>query len=124
MYPMTATFTERVAKQLEQTKPDIKLIQKLIQEHDTSKMREGVRYYENGNDIMKRQQFAVIDGVKVVDHEKPNNKIPHGWHKLLVDQKTAYLVGNPINFSTDDKELLEHIHEIGRASCRERQKYS
>src|SRR5690625_476851 len=111
MYPMTATFTERVAKQLEQTKPDIKLIQKLIQEHDTSKMREGVRYYENENDIMKRQQYAVIDGKKVVDHEKPNNKIPHGWHKLLVDQKTAYLVGNPINFSTDDEDLLHHINE-------------
>lgn len=111
MYPMTATFTEQIAKQLEQTKPDIKLIQKLIQEHDTSKMREGVRYYENENDIKNRVQYAVIDGVRMVDEEKPNNRIPHGWHKLLVDQKTAYLVGNPINFDTDDVELLEHIND-------------
>lgn len=111
MYPMTPTFTERIGKQLEQQAPDVKLIKKLIDEHDTSKMREGVRYYENENDIMQRKQYAVIDGVKVVDHEKPNNKIPHGWHKLLVDQKAAYLVGNPINFSTDDEELLKHINE-------------
>src|SRR5690625_1916804 len=74
-------------------------------------MREGVRYYENENDIMTRQQYAVIDGVKMIDEDKPNNKIPHGWHKLLVDQKVAYLVGNPINFDTKDEELLEHINE-------------
>lgn len=111
MYPMTATFTEEFAKQLEAQTPDIDLIKKLIQEHDTTKMREGVRYYENENNIMQRVQYAVIDGIKTIDDEKPNNKIPHGWHKLLVDQKVAYLVGNPINFSTEDKELLEHINE-------------
>lgn len=108
---MTETFTEKFSKQLEKDKPDIKTIKKIISEHDTTKMREGVRYYENENDILQRQQYAVIDGVKQVDKDKPNNKIPHGWHKLLVDQKVAYLVGNPINFSTDDKELLEHINE-------------
>lgn len=108
---MTPTFTEKIGKMLEQQKPGIKLIQKLIEEHDTTKMREGVRYYENENDILQRQQYAVIDDVKVVDPDKPNNRIPHGWHKLLVDQKTAYLVGNPINFSTDDEELLKHIND-------------
>jgi len=110
MYPMTPTFTEQIGKQLEQQTPDIKLIKKLIDENNTTKMREGVRYYENENDILQRQQYAVIDGEKVIDHEKPNNKIPHGWHKLLVDQKVAYLVGNPINFNTDDEELLKHIN--------------
>lgn len=108
---MTATFTEEFAKQLEKSKPDLQTIKKIISEHDTTKMREGVHYYENENDIMHRVQYAVIDGVKTIDEEKPNNKIPHGWHKLLVDQKTAYLVGNPINFSTDDEELLDHIND-------------
>ena len=111
MYPMTPTFTEEIAKRLEQQRPDIKTIQKLIKEHDTQEMREGVRYYNNQNKIKQRKRYAVIDGVKVVDNEKPNNRIAHGWHKLLVDQKTAYLVGNPINFDTDDEELLEHINE-------------
>lgn len=74
-------------------------------------MTEGVRYYENENDITKRKQYAVIDGVKVEDPEKANNRIPHGWHKLLVDQKAAYLVGQPINFSADDETLTEFINE-------------
>lgn len=88
-----------------------RMIKALIDEHDTSKMTEGVRYYENENDITKRKQYAVIDGVKVEDPEKANNRIPHGWHKLLVDQKAAYLVGQPINFSADDKKLTEFINE-------------
>ena len=111
MYPMAPTYTEKVGELLEPNKPDIKLIQELIEKHDTTKMREGVRYYENENDILQRKRYAVIDGVKQVDENKPNNRIPHGWHKLLVDQKTAYLVGQPINFSTQDDELLHYINE-------------
>lgn len=76
-----------------------------------SKMLEGVRYYENENDILNRKQYAVVDGVKIIDEEKPNNKIPHGWHKLLVDQKVSYLVGQPINFAADDDKLTEYINE-------------
>src|SRR5690606_16793378 len=114
MYSMTETETEKIGKQLEVKKPDIKLIKKLIAEHDTTKMREGIRYYENENDILKRKRYAVIEGVKQIDEDKPNNRIPHGWHKLLVDQKTAYLVGNHINFSTQDEKLLHHInHYLG-----------
>ncbi|MCM3739225.1 phage portal protein [Oceanobacillus luteolus] len=111
MYPMTETETERIGKQLQAQKPDIKMIEKLIERHDTTKMREGIRYYENENDVLQRNQYAVIDGVKMIDHEKPNNRIPHGWHKLLVDQKVAYLVGQPINFSTDDEDLLKYINQ-------------
>lgn len=93
------------------TNTNEKIIKWYIDNNDTSKMSEGVRYYENENDIINRQQYAVIDGTKVVDNEKPNNKIPHGWHKLLVDQKTAYLVGEPINFAANDKNLTEYINE-------------
>lgn len=88
-----------------------RMIKVFIDAHDTSKMKEGVRYYENENDITRRVQYAVIDGVKVEDPEKANNKIPHGWHKLLVDQKAAYLVGQPINFSADDETLTEFIND-------------
>ena len=91
-----------------------KIIRSYIEAHDTSKMREGVRYYENEPDISLRKQYAVIDGVKVEDLEKPNNKIAHGFHKILVDQKASYLVGNPINFATEDETFLEHInHYLG-----------
>ncbi|HSH25846.1 MAG TPA: phage portal protein, partial [Massilibacterium sp.] len=113
MYPMTPTETENLNKLLEEKAPNAKMIKKIIDENSSKilAMQEGVRYYENENDILRRKQYAVVDGVKQIDEEKPNNRIPHGWHKLLVDQKTAYLVGNPINFATEDKELLEHINE-------------
>lgn len=107
---MTKTFTQKFIERLQDNAPNIETIHKLISEHDTSKMLEGVRYYNKENDIFKRKQYKIENGFKVEDHEKPNNKIPSGWHKTLVDQKVAYLVGNPINFSTDDEVLLENIN--------------
>lgn len=115
MYPSTPTETELLNKQfIEQGKTaDTRMIKAYIEADapKVSKMLEGVRYYENENDILSRQQYAVIDGQKRVDEDKVNNRIPHGWHKLLVDQKTAYLVGQPINFSADDDKLTEFINE-------------
>lgn len=113
MYPSTPTETEILAAQMKQdsSTQHERLIKAFIDSHDTSKITEGVRYYENENDITKRVQYAVIDGVKVEDPEKANNKIPHGWHKLLVDQKAAYLVGQPINFSADDPKLTQFIND-------------
>jgi SPP1 family phage portal protein len=113
MYPMEPTFIEQWLAEFKAnaTNSNEKIVQWYVDNNDTSKMGEGVRYYENENDILNRQQYAVIDGVKVVDAEKPNNRIPHGWHKLLVDQKTAYLVGEPINFAADDKKLTEYIND-------------
>jgi SPP1 family phage portal protein len=113
MFPMTQRWVDKMTKQFteESATAPIRMIKEYIEHHDTSKMREGVRYYENENDILSRKQYTVIDGVKKIDEEKTNNKIPHGWHKLLVDQKTAYLVGEPINFSADDKKLTQFINE-------------
>lgn len=110
---MTMTQTEKINQFITDQKPGTAdWIKFHIENHDTTKMREGVRYYENENDILDREQYAVINGQKVIDEEKPNNKIPHGYHKLLVDQKVSYLVGRPINFSTEDETLLEHINEM------------
>ena len=112
MHLKTPTENDIITGGLTIQPPDIKLIKKLIDEHDTISMRTGVRYYENENDIIKREQHTVQNGVKVKDDDKPNNRIPHGWHKLLVDQKASYMVGNPINFSVeDDDELLKHIND-------------
>lgn len=114
MYPMTPTFAEKFAEKLSPERPGIELIKKVIREHDTRRMNEGTRYYNSENDILFKERYAVIDGMKVVDEDKPNNTIPHGWHKLLVDQKTAYLVGNPISFDSDDRRLMDWVeHYLG-----------
>jgi SPP1 family phage portal protein len=113
MYPNSPTHTEELLKHISETKSHDRLLKSFIEDDAprVARMTEGVRYYENESDITKRKQYAVIDGQKVEDHDKPNNRIPHGWHKLLVDQKTAYLVGQPINFAADDTKLTEHINE-------------
>lgn len=113
MFPMTPRWVDDMSKQFETESLTAheRMIKEFIEAHNTDNMREGVRYYENENDILARKQYAVINEQKVIDNEKTNNTISHGWHKLLVDQKTAYLVGEPINFAADDKKLTEWINE-------------
>lgn len=93
---------------------DSSIIKDLISEHDTSQMIEGERYYYNDNDIKDRKQYYYKDGMKVEDDTKPNNKISHNWHKLLVDQKVAYLVGKPVVLQAGEnqKEYTDKLNLI------------
>ncbi len=93
---------------------DSAIIADLIKKHDISAMAEGVRYYENEADILDRKRYYYKDGVKTLDPTKANHRLPHNWQKLLVDQKTAYLVGKPIVFKAEEgqekyEELLNLI---------------
>jgi len=99
------------------------IVQELIQEHDTRDMEIGVKYYHNQNDIKNRQIYYWKDGERVVDKTATNNRLPHNWHKLLVDQKANYLVGKPVTFiarnlteeekeSSDDEEFAEKVNEL------------
>ncbi|MTI61859.1 MAG: phage portal protein [Firmicutes bacterium] len=78
------------------------VIDDLIKSHDTNLMRAGVDYYNNHNDIKDRQIKHWEDGEEVIDETATNNKLPHNWQKLLVDQKANYLVGKPITFSATE----------------------
>ncbi len=91
---------------------DSSIIKDLIENHDTSKMIEGQRYYYNENNILNRQMYFYRDGVKIIDETKANNKLPHNWHKLLVDQKVAYLVGKPVVFQVEPKEYEDRLNLI------------
>ncbi|NLY44637.1 MAG: phage portal protein [Tissierella sp.] len=83
---------------------DSNIIKDLINDHDTRHMIEGEKYYYNESDILDRKQYYYKDGVKLEDETKANNKIPHNWHKLLVDQKVAYLVGKPPVLQAEEGE--------------------
>ena len=100
------TYNELLKQKLisESNITDSSIIKDLIDEHDTTKMLEGQRYYYNENDILDRKQYYYKDGVKTIDDTKANNRIPHNWHKLLVDQKVAYLVGQPPVLQTEEGE--------------------
>jgi len=101
----------------------VDIIEDLIESHDTSFMQQGVNYYFNRNDIKDRQIYYWKNGEKIVDETATNNRIPHGWHKLLVDQKANYLVGKPVTFNaketsgkdeeqTDTERFVDFINDI------------
>ena len=93
---------------------DSDIIRDLIEEHDTEHMIEGEKYYYNENDILNKKQYYYRDEVKMEDDTKTNNKIPHNWHKLLVDQKVAYLVGKPpvMQAEKKDKKFEDRLNLI------------
>jgi SPP1 family phage portal protein len=115
MYPSTPTISEEIIQLIQENSPKtIDIIKEYINNHDTSKMREGVRYYLGESKILNRQIFTYVDGVKTIDLEATNEKITSGFHKILVDQKTAYLVGEPMVFGSrsDNDKQLELLQEI------------
>ncbi|MFD2704227.1 phage portal protein [Salibacterium lacus] len=114
MYPHTPTETERHIAEMEaQGWSQAAIIQELIDDHNTEHMEEGVRYYFLQNDILKREMYKYDDnGNPSVDKEATNNTLPSGWHKLLVDQKTAYLVGDEITIGGDDETAIEVTQEM------------
>lgn len=75
-------------------------------------------YYRNENDILRDQ----VDNSRV-DHDlskqKKNNplkladnRVSHPWHRLLVDQKAAYVMTSPPTFDVDDTELNTEITKL------------
>lgn len=115
MYPETPTHTEELIQIIKNNSPKVtEIIKDYIENHDTSKMNEGVRYYFNESDIVNRQIFTYENDTKVEDKDATNNKLPTGWHKTLVDQKVSYLAGKPatINSKKDEDPALEQINDI------------
>lgn len=118
IYPHGATHGEELNRMIiesakEIAEPDTDVIMRLINEHNPEPILRGVRYYMNEGDIMhKERYFYNKKGDRQIDETKPNNRINHNWHKLLVDQKVQYLVGEPITFTTENKTLLKAVNTL------------
>ena len=92
------------------------IINKHIQDFESSKNRNdmliGERYYDNENDIKQRKMYKYLDGQKVEDKERPNNKLSHGYANLLIDEKVSYLLGTSPKITADDGKFQDSIIEI------------
>ncbi|MCW6112192.1 phage portal protein [Clostridium sporogenes] len=92
------------------------IINKHIQDFESSQKRNnmlvGEKYYDNENDIKQRKMYKYIDGQKVEDKERPNNKLSHGFANLLVDEKVSYLLGTSPKVTADDEEFQKKIIDI------------
>lgn len=84
----------------------------LIAKHDPSLMLVGVDYYNNDTRIKGRQIWYYEDGQKRVDKEATNHRVSHNWHKILVDQKVAYLLGRPPLISAEDEQFAKHLNAL------------
>lgn len=116
LYPNAPTHTEELIQAIENQSPKITdIIKEYIENHHTEKMTEGVRYYYKDNDITKRNIYKYTnEGQKIIDLDATNNKLASGWHKLLVDQKTSYLVGDPVTIgSKTDKDITAVTDTLG-----------
>lgn len=75
-------------------------------------MRKAECYYNNHNDVNEidfREYKAC--GVTKINENRSNHKLSHNFMELLVNQAVSYIVGNPVNYSTEDKEFQDFLDE-------------
>lgn len=87
-----------------------RLIKELITQFNMSdtkkRMLEGERYFRNQNDILKKdlKTYTVFDQKtgnkkKIVNENKSDEHLPHGFYPKQVNQKKAYTCGKPITIT-------------------------
>ena len=89
------------------------ILRDLINEDQKSdikkKMQEGTDYYNNEPDILDTDfRLYHVDGVPYTDYSKSNRYITNNFHKLLVDQKASYIVGNAVVLEVINKKLADN----------------
>ena len=97
----------------------VDIIQEEIKEWHSSTERQlmldAQRYYKGDTDILKRKRTAVGEGGQLEEVENlANNKLVHNFIRKLVDQKTGYLLSNPLTIQTnneDYKKILDNIFD-------------
>lgn len=87
-----------------------RLIKELISEFNMSdikkKMLDGERYFRDQNDILKKdlKSYTVFDQKtgnkkKIVNENKSDEHLPHGFYWKQVNQKKSYICGKPITIT-------------------------
>ncbi|EAD0738599.1 phage portal protein [Listeria monocytogenes] len=79
---------------------------------EKNEARTAIRYYNYENDILKNRIFYIDDENEIREDTLASNiRIAHGFFPEIVDQKTQYLLSNPIEFETDNEELKDYLAE-------------
>lgn len=73
----------------------------------------GEKYYNGFHDILLRQRTAVGENGKLITVDNlPNNRIVDNQYQKAVDQKTNFIVGQPITFHSDNEQYNELLQDI------------
>ena len=91
-------------------------LKSLVSEYLNSKKRKwmyvGDRYYTVDNDIKHRKMERIVDGKKIDESYKANNKLAHAAYKNMVDEKVAYIFGKEYTLDCQDKTYLESVQTV------------
>jgi SPP1 family phage portal protein len=96
---------------------DERFIELEIQRFKASRRRkemfDGERYFAGNHDILKRKRTVIGEGGELTEIDNlPNNRIVDNQYKKMVNQKTNYLLGQPIAIRTENEiydKLLTQI---------------
>ena len=84
------------------------LILDLIKKHSKEKRRLSKlqKYYNNENTKIATRKYK--------NKNKPKNRLSHPYAQYITDTAVGYLLGKPIAYATEDKNLLETMTDIFR----------
>lgn len=103
-----------VMKEQEQTLTDGRILY-LIDQFNRSARRAwmfvGRQYYQVDNDILNRRITKMVEGQKVEETGKANNKLAHGKYKTQVDEKVSYLLSKPYTLKCEDEGYAEKVKD-------------
>lgn len=71
------------------------------------------RYYDGEQDIKRKKRKGIgVDGQENIINNLPNNIIVDNRYAALVDQKTNYLLAQPLTVKTKNKEYYKTLYSI------------
>ena len=113
----TAKLNHLVTEGAKEAVSDKRIVEMEISRFVTSQKRkemfDGEKYFRGKHDILTRQRTAIgADGQLEVLDNVPNNRIVDNQYKKMVNQKTNYLLGQPLVFRTDNIQYGECLKQI------------
>lgn len=96
---------------------DIKYLEKILKKWLDSPLRKeqllAEKYYDGDHDILQREKKVIgADGKLTTIDNVANNKLVDNQYRKLVDQKTNYVLGNPITIATSKKDYLKLLQGV------------
>ena len=96
---------------------DKQFIEREISRFKASKRRKdmltGERYYSGKHDILFRKRTVIGEGGELTEVKNlPNHRIVDNQYEKMVDQKTNYLLGQPITFQGENKDYLKALSDF------------
>ena len=117
MFNFSDDLIDRLPRENKAVMTDKQFIEREISRFKASKRRRdmfnGERYYEGHHDILKRKRTVIGSNGDLEEVKNlPNNRIVDNQYKKMVDQKTNYLLGQPITFQGENKAYIEALNTV------------